>query len=300
MWAVRRGFGVEGGESVVPSRSNADELSVAAVQFAVGPSKQENLSRAAELVARAAAGGARLVVLPEKFNGLGSPDVLRACAEPLESGESVAAMRRWATEYGIFLVGGSITEQHEDGRLTNTSVVLGPDGECLAVYRKIHLFDITVGDEVYRESDLEDPGEDIVVVDVDGWSVGLSICYDLRFPELYRILMLRGAELIVVPAAFTLLTGRDHWEVLLRARAIENQCYVVAANECGQRADGKRTYGRSMVVDPWGTMIAQASDGDAVVPSTLQHARVDAVRSSLPALQHRRSASYAWPEPTVA
>jgi len=284
----------------VPSNRSPDELPVAAVQFAVGPSKHVNLTRAAELVARAADSGARLVVLPEKFNGFGSPEILRACAEPLESGETVAAMRGWAREHDIFLVGGSITEEHEDGRLTNTSVVFGPEGERLAVYRKIHLFDITVGDEVYRESDVETPGDEIVVVDVDGWSVGISICYDLRFPELYRILMLRGAEVIVVPAAFTLLTGRDHWEVLLRARAVENQCYVVAANECGQRSDGKRTYGRSMVVDPWGTITAQASDGDAVVATRLERSRVDAVRASLPALQHRRESAYVWPEAAVA
>jgi deaminated glutathione amidase len=212
----------------------------------------------------------------------------------------VAAMRAWAREHELHLVGGSITERAESGRLHNTSLVFDPRGELVATYRKIHLFDVEVGGHVYRESDVEDPGEAIVAVDVDGWTVGLSVCYDLRFPELYRILALRGADLLVVPAAFTLATGRDHWELLLRARAVENQAYVVAAGDWGEHPGGRRTYGRSMVVDPWGIVVAQAPDGDAVVTATLDRARVDEVRAALPALANRRPAAYAWPDAVTA
>lgn len=273
---------------------------MAAVQLGAGPDKGANITRARELVARAADDGARLVVLPEKWNGFGSGEILRACAEGLDDGESVEAMRGWAREHAIHLVGGSITERTESGRLMNTSLVFDPQGELIAAYRKIHLFDVEVAGHVYRESDVEDPGDEIVTVDVEGWTVGLSVCYDLRFPELYRILALRGATLIVVPAAFTLATGRDHWELLLRARAVENQCFVIGAGDFGAQPGGKRTYGRSMVVDPWGTVLAQASDGDAVVPARLDSQRMQEIRSSLPALANRRPHAYAWPDPVSA
>ncbi|MEA2358641.1 MAG: deaminated glutathione amidase [Solirubrobacteraceae bacterium] len=275
---------------------SASELPVAAVQLNAGTEKQANIDRAGQLVAQAAAAGARLVVLPEKWNGFGSSKILRACAEGLDDGESVAAMRDWARDHGIHLVGGSITERSESGRLFNTSLVFDPRGELVATYRKIHLFDVEVGGHVYRESDVEDPGEEIATVDVEGWTVGLSVCYDLRFPELYRILTLRGANVLVVPAAFTMATGRDHWELLLRARAVENQCYVIAAGDWGEHPGGRRTYGRSMIVDPWGVVIAQASDGDGVVTGVIETARVEEVRASLPALANRRPLAYDWPE----
>jgi predicted amidohydrolase len=275
---------------------SASELPVAAVQLNAGTEKQANIDRAGQLVAQAAAAGARLVVLPEKWNGFGSSKILRACAEGLDDGESVAAMRDWAREHGIHLVGGSITERSESGRLFNTSLVFDPRGELVATYRKIHLFDVEVGGHVYRESDVEDPGEEIATADVEGWTVGLSVCYDLRFPELYRILTLRGANVLVVPAAFTMATGRDHWELLLRARAVENQCYVIAAGDWGEHPGGRRTYGRSMIVDPWGVVIAQASDGDGVVTGVIETARVEEVRASLPALANRRPLAYDWPE----
>ncbi|MEA2277739.1 MAG: deaminated glutathione amidase [Solirubrobacteraceae bacterium] len=275
---------------------SASELPVAAVQLNAGTEKQANIDRAGQLVAQAAAAGARLVVLPEKWNGFGSSKILRACAEGLDDGESVVAMRDWAREHGIHLVGGSITERSESGRLFNTSLVFDPRGELVATYRKIHLFDVAVGGHVYRESDVEDPGEEIATADVEGWTVGLSVCYDLRFPELYRILTLRGANVLVVPAAFTMATGRDHWELLLRARAVENQCYVIAAGDWGEHPGGRRTYGRSMIVDPWGVVIAQASDGDGVVTGVIETARVEEVRASLPALANRRPLAYDWPE----
>lgn len=269
------------------------QLSVAAVQLAVGADKEQNIARVGALVAEAAARGAELVVLPEKWNGFGTPEVLRACAEPLSGGASIDAMRAWAVEHGITLVGGSITELDPvTGRLSNTSLAIDARGEIVGTYRKIHLFDVEVGSERYRESDVETAGDEVVSIRHGDWNVGITICYDLRFPELFRILALRGAGLIVVPAAFTMMTGRDHWELLLRARAVENQCYVLGADEFGVHPGGKRTYGRSTIVDPWGTVLAQAPDGDAVVVATLDPERLSAIRASLPALANRRPDAY--------
>jgi predicted amidohydrolase len=189
-----------------------------------------------------------------------------------------------------------VTERR-DGRekLSNTCPVYDGDGELVAVYRKIHMFDVEVGGQVYRESEAEEPGEGPVVCEIEGWRAGLTVCYDLRFPELYRIEALEGAELVTVPAAFTLFTGKDHWELLLRARAVENQLYVVAANQWGDIGGGKRTYGRSLVVDPWGVVLAAAPDDDGVVSAELDRPRMERVRSTLPSLANRRPAAYRWP-----
>jgi predicted amidohydrolase len=162
----------------------------------------------------------------------------------------------------------------------------------VAVYRKIHLFDVEVGGLVYRESEAEEPGDETVVCTVEGWPVGLSVCYDLRFPELYRGLAVDGAELVTVPAAFTMATGKDHWELLLRARAVENQCYVAAANQWGRAEGGKESYGRSTIVDPWGVVLAQAPDEDCVIAAELDRARLQEIRRTLPSLANRRPASY--------
>jgi predicted amidohydrolase len=275
----------------VPERAR-----ISCVQLTSGRDKPTNLDTAERLVARAAAEGAEIVVLPEKWNGLGNPEVLHAIAEPLDGGESVEAMARWARALGITLVGGSITERRDGHeKLSNTCVVFGPDGEVAAVYRKIHLFDVEVGGHVYRESEAEEPGEEPRVVDSEDWPIGLSICYDLRFPELYRILALEGARLVTVPANFTLYTGRDHWDPLLRARAIENQLYVAAAAQVGEPVPGRPSYGRSLVVDPWGIVLAQAPDGEAVITAELDLARLEEVRAKLPALASRRPAAYQWP-----
>jgi predicted amidohydrolase len=270
-------------------------MRVACVQINSSPSKAENLERMEPLVARAAATGADLVLLPEKWNGLGSHQILLDVAEPLDGGETVEAMGRWARTHGITLVGGSIAERR-DGRekLSNTCVVFDPEGEIAAVYRKIHMFDVEVGGVVYRESDSEEPGDRPVSWEVEGWQLGLTVCYDLRYPELYRILAVEGAELVTVPAAFTLFTGKDHWEVLLRARAIENQCYVLAANQWGL-VEGKASYGRSSIVDPWGVVLAQASDQDGVVTAELDRAHMERIRTSLPSLANRQPAAYTWP-----
>jgi predicted amidohydrolase len=271
----------------------ADRLRVACVQLNAGAAKADNLAKAERLVAEAAAAGAELVSLPEKWNAFGSVDALRAGAEPLDGGETVEAMAGWARRHGIALVGGSITESREGReKLSNTCVVFDPEGEIAAVYRKIHLFDVEVGGVVYRESEAEEPGDETVVCEAAGWALGLSICYDLRFPELYRALALAGAHLVTVPAAFTLATGKDHWELLLRARAVENQCYVAAANQWGMTPDGKASYGRSVIVDPWGVVLATAPDEDCVITADLDRARLERIRRDLPSLANRRPAAY--------
>ncbi|MDX6583668.1 MAG: deaminated glutathione amidase [Solirubrobacterales bacterium] len=277
-------------------------MRAAAIQLNSTADKARNLEVAGGLVARAAGAGAELVVLPEKWNLLGSGDELVAGAESLGSGATIAAARGWARELGIHLVAGSISERPEhaepgDGaeRLFNTSCLIDPDGEIAAVYRKIHMFDVDVGGVSYRESENEQPGGEIVSAPVAGVEVGLTICYDLRFPELYRILAIRGARIITIPAAFTLATGRDHWEVLLRARAIENQAFLIAPNQFGEAPPHYSSYGNSMIVDPWGIVLAREGEGDRVVAAELDLSRQDEIRSSLPSLANRRPQAYAWP-----
>jgi predicted amidohydrolase len=274
----------------------ADRLRVACVQLNAVNEKDDNIERAERLVAQAAATGADIVMLPEKWTGIGPREVIRAVAESLDDGEATLAMRGWAKKHGITLHGGSIVERREGReKLSNTSVVIDPEGAIAAVYRKIHLFDVQVGGHVYRESETEEPGDQLVRTEVEGWKLGLTICYDLRFPELYRLLALEGCEALAVPAAFTLFTGKDHWEPLLRARAIENQCFVVAANQWGSYADGKAAYGRSMIIDPWGVVVAQAPDGDGVISAELDRERIADVRRRIPALANRQPAAYQWP-----
>jgi predicted amidohydrolase len=273
-----------------------DRIRVACVQMTSRADKAANLETAERLVAQAAATGADLVVLPEKWNAIGDAAALRTAAEPIEGGESVAAMSEWARRHGITLVGGSITERR-DGRekLSNTSLVLDTDGSVVATYRKIHLFDVEVGGVTYRESEAEEPGAEPVVTRVEDWGLGLTVCYDVRFPELYRILALEGAELVTVPAHFTTPTGKDHWHVLLRARAIENQCYVAAAAQIGETLPGKPAYGRSLIVDPWGLVVAQAPDEETVIAAELDRAHLQEIRAKLPSLANRQPNAYRWP-----
>jgi deaminated glutathione amidase len=275
-----------------------DRIRIACVQLTASADKTANLERAERLVARAASLGADVIALPEKWNGVGNPEQLHALAEPLEGGESVAALSRWAQTHGVSIVGGSITERREGHeKLSNTSIVVAPDGSVSALYRKIHLFDVEVGGLVYRESEAEEPGDEPVVTQVEDWPVGLTVCYDIRFPELYRVLALEGAELVTVPANFTERTGRDHWEVLLRARAIENQLYVVAPAQFGEPMPGRRSFGRSLVADPWGTVLAQAPDEECVIVAELDRGRVRDVRARLPSLANRQPDAYRWPTP---
>jgi predicted amidohydrolase len=276
----------------------SETLRVACVQLTSRADKAANIEKAEGLVARAAATGADVVLLPEKWNAIGDPEVLHRAAETLGEGESVEAMAGWAKQHGITLVGGSITERREGReKLSNTSLVFASDGSITGIYRKIHMFDVEVGGHVYRESDAEEPGDEPVVVDVEGWPMGLTVCYDVRFPELYRILALHGAEVVTVPAHFTLYTGRDHWELLLRARAVENQYYVVAAAQIGETLPGRLSYGRSLIADPWGTVIACAPDEETVISAELDRRRLEEVRAKLPSLASRQASAYRWPTP---
>ena len=270
-------------------------MRVAAIQLNATDDRDRNLEVAESLVRDAAAAGADLVALPEKWTFLGPPEGIVAAAEPL-SGPSMRAASAWARELGIHLLAGSYPERPAGNEKPfNTSVMLGPDGEILSVYRKLHMFDVEVGGVTYRESEAEDPGDEIVVTDVGGLLTGLSVCYDLRFPELYRIMALRGARLFTVPAAFTERTGRDHWEVLLRARAIENQAFVLAPNQIGEAPPHYRSYGHSMIVDPWGLVIARAPDTEGFVSAELDLESQERIRDSLPSLRNRRPAAYRWP-----
>jgi predicted amidohydrolase len=268
----------------------------AAVQLQSTPDRDRNLETADRLTRAAASAGAELVVLPEKWPVLGTPEQTIAGAEPFD-GPILGWAQQTARELGIDLVAGSFSERIErDERGRNTSIHVGPDGELKASYRKIHMFDVEVGGRVYKESEHEAPGEEIVLSETaGGLGLGLTICYDVRFPELYRILAVKGAEIIVVPAAFTFATTRDHWEILLRARAIEGQAFVVAANQIGEHAPGIRSGGRSMIVDPWGVVLATAPDAETFIVAELDLERQAEIRRTLPSLANRRPEAYRWP-----
>ncbi len=260
----------------------------AVCQINSGPDRKANLAQARELVGRAAGLGASFVALPENFELMASSQEKREQAEPLD-GPTIRSLRELAHALGITLLCGSLAERAEGGKVHNTSVLVGPDGALLAAYRKVHLFDVEIGDgATYRESELVVPGEEAITAATPVGQVGLSVCYDLRFPELYRRLSRAGAEILTVPAAFTLMTGKDHWEVLLRARAIENQCYVVAAAQHGSHPGNRLTYGHSMIVDPWGIVLACCPDGPGVAVAEIDRRAIERIRRSLPALQHRR------------
>ena len=262
----------------------------AAIQMNAGPDKPANLERAERLVRVGAARGANLVALPEVFNWRGKRNEQAAAAETLD-GESLTLMARLARELQIHIVAGSITEQAAagDSRCYNTSVLLGPDGKQIAVYRKIHLFDIDLpGRVTVRESDTKLAGADVVTASTPLGAIGLSICYDLRFPELYRRLTFAGAQIIAIPSAFTFPTGEAHWEPLIRARAIENQAYMIAPAQFGPNVYGYSDYGNSMIVDPWGRVIARAADQEGVVVAPIDLEYQERVRRELPALKHAR------------
>jgi predicted amidohydrolase len=312
-------------------------LRVAAVQLNSTADTAANVAAADRLTRAAAADGAGLIVLPEKWSVLGTDEDLRAGAEKLD-GPAVSWARAIARELSIDLVAGSIVEApvndrasiggklahtsahgdaggtladtavhgdaggtladtavHGDagGKLANTSVHVGPDGEVRAVYRKLHMFDVEVEGRSYRESAVTEPGEEIVLsATADGVELGMAICYDLRFPELFGALALRGARVVVLPSAFTLPTTRDHWEILVRARAIENEVFVIAANQVGAHPGGHHSGGRSMIVDPWGVVLARAEDREGFVAADLDLDRQLRIRAQLPVLAHRRPQVY--------
>ena len=267
-------------------------MRVAAVQLTSTADRTRNLAAAERYIRAAANDGARLIALPEMFNALGDPDVLRAGAELLD-GPTLSWAKELARQLGIWLVAGSIMERVAgQSKLFNTSCLFGPRGEVRATYRKIHLFDCDVPGASLRESDTVLPGRDIVRAEADGVPLGLSICFDLRFPELFRILAVGGVRLIVLASAFTERTGRDHWEILVRARAIENQVFVLAANQVGASTPRLRWLGRSMIVDPWGVVLAQAPDREGYILADLDFEAQDRMRAQLPSLANRRPESY--------
>jgi predicted amidohydrolase len=266
-------------------------ITAAAVQMNSGEDKGANYATAERLVRAAVADGATLVVLPEYFNCLGDRRRMLAEAEPLD-GPTATFLRGLAKSSGVTLVGGTFCERIGDGsKARNACLVVDPRGEVVAVYRKMHLFDVDLpGKLTYCESTWLAAGDDVVVCEAAGFRTAIAVCYDVRFPELFRRFADDGAEVVAFPSAFTKQTGRDHWELLLRARAVENQCYVVAANQTGRHA-ALETFGHSLIIDPWGVVAADAGEGEGFVTASLLRARLDEVRAQLPALQHRRLAA---------
>ncbi|MFP6611999.1 MAG: carbon-nitrogen hydrolase family protein [Pirellulales bacterium] len=261
----------------------------AAVQLNSSEDKVANLRQTTEFVAQAAERGARLVALPEMFNCIGHFDVVVKNAEPIP-GPTTDAIQELARRWSIVILAGSIAEKSpQASKAYNTSVLYSAGGELLARYRKVHLFDINLPNRVHvTESNWIIPGDRAVTADMGFGRAGLSICYDLRFPEFYRRLADQRADVIFAPAAFTSATGRDHWETLVRARAIENQAFVIAPNQCGQHADGLQTYGNSMIVGPWGNVLARATDQEGIVCAEIDMRALQQIRTQLPALNHRR------------
>jgi predicted amidohydrolase len=271
-------------------------MRVAAVQLTSTPDKERNLATAGALVTAAAGAGAELVALPELFNRWGSARELREGAEPLD-GPTITWAREHARTLRIWLLAGSITERIDGSEQhANTSCLIAPDGEIVATYRKIHLFDVNVEGFAYQESANVLPGEEIVVADAGPLRIGMSICYDLRFPEEFRIQALRGANVVTLPSAFTAPTGKDHWEPLLRARAIENQVFVIAPDQRGASTPKLLWHGRSMIVDPWGVVLAQAPDTECFITADLDLEAQQDVRTRIPSLANRRPQTYDWPE----
>jgi len=274
---------------------------IAVLQMNSGEDKAANIETALRLIDEAAATGARMVVLPEIWTYLGDEEGNRANAEFIP-GPVTDALAQKARQHGIYVHGGSILEKRDgEPKLFNTAVVFDPTGQIVAKYSKMHMFDVVLdGVASYRESNTVQRGEEIVTFDMDGTTVGLAICYDLRFPELFRILRLRGAEVIVLPAAFTMTTGKDHWEVLLRARAIENQVYMVSCGQFGPDSSGKWCYGRSLVADPWGTVIATAPDRECVLRATIDPEYLQKIRRQVPSVENRQADLYRWPDAVLA
>ena len=267
---------------------------VGVVQMDTGDEKEKNILKAEKWIRELAEKGAKLIVFPENMHcigenrGEGGPR-----REPLD-GFTVSRLVEKAREFGVYVLIGSIAEEIPgENRNFNTSVLLNPEGRKAAVYRKLHTYDVTLPDGTeIRESDWVRPGREIIVVKTELGNLGLSICYDLRFPELYRLLALQGAEMILVPANFLERTGKAHWESLLRARAIENGCYVVAANQYGKKPTGIEAFGNSMVIDPWGTVITRAADHESCFTAEIDPDEVKRIRSQIPSLKNRRGDVY--------
>ena len=266
-------------------------ISAAVIQLSSQDDVSRNLARVAVLIGEAASAGAHIVALPENFAYTGDDEGKRSVAERLDgNGPILSALASVARDCSVHIVAGGMPEVSEDPRKPyNTSVLIDPRGVPVAAYRKVHLFDVDLPDGTsLRESDATTPGHEAVVARVRDVPLGMSVCYDLRFPELYRALERRGARVVTVPSAFTLTTGKDHWHVLLRARAIENQVFVLAPAQHGKHPSGRQTYGKSLIVDPWGDVLAQCGEGEGFATARLDLAYQDRVRAALPCLAHRR------------
>ena len=270
------------------------QLRIAVIQLNSREQFSENMAAVAQALERAAAMGAQVVALPEFWTYLGPYAGFEAVAQTIP-GPAVHLLQEQARKHKMIVHGGSMVEKHPQiaGKFHNTSVLIDQDGQIVAQYRKIHLFDVDLANgEKHYESKRIVPGNQVVTAELGGVTFGLSVCYDLRFPELYRTLALRGAQIVFIPAGFTLHTGRDHWEVLVRARAIENLCYVVAPAQVGSYPPDRQCFGRSMIVDPWGLVLAQAPDEPTVIMAEIDLARVEQARAQIPCLQHRQPQTY--------
>jgi predicted amidohydrolase len=268
-------------------------MRVAVVQLNTQDDLARNLERVRHWVAQAAGAGAQFVALPENFAFMGEEAQKRELAERVDGafpGPILGALMESAKEHGVWIVGGGMPERSDDvARPFNTSVLVDPKGAVVASYRKVHLFDVSLPDGTsLRESAATSPGSEAVSAEVMGVRLGMTVCYDVRFPELYRQLVDQGARVVTVPSAFTVTTGKDHWHPLLRARAIENQVYVLAPAQHGRHPKGRQTFGKSIIVDPWGEVVAQVSEGEGYAAATLDFAYQDRVRTSLPSLLHRK------------
>jgi nitrilase len=274
------------------SNANPLELKIAGIQMVSTPGLQENLETASRLIKTAALNGAQVAVLPEYFCIMGLKDTDKVSArEVFGSGPMQERLAAIAKENGIYLVAGTIPlEAKNPNKVLNTTLVFNPDGQRVGRYDKIHLFGFQTSAERYQESETIEAGEEpsMVKITIDGveWKLGLSICYDLRFPELYRTL--GQVDCHIIPAAFTYTTGKDHWEILLRARAIENQCYVLASAQGGTHQNQRRTWGNTMLIDPWGTVLSTLPEGEGFISGVLSKDKLNEVRSKLPALAHRK------------
>jgi predicted amidohydrolase len=271
-------------------------LKTAAIQVNTQNNPGENLAQVEHLLDQAAGMGAQFAALPEYWSYLGPISGFEQAAQTVP-GPLIARLQEKARQHRMIVHGGSIVEHHPElpGKFYNTSVLINREGEIVAQYRKIHLFDVNLTNgEKHYESERIAPGNELVTAEIDGITFGLTVCYDLRFPELYRLLTLRGAQILLVPAAFTLHTGRDHWEILLRARAIENLCYVVAPAQVGSHPPNKQCFGRSMIVDPWGLVLAQAPDLPGVTMAEIDLEAIERARAQIPCLENRRPETYRW------
>lgn len=269
--------------------SNMNNFIAAAVQMTSVNNRESNLRKAEELLSRGVELGAKLLALPENFSFMGSEKEKAAVVEELDKGPSVAFLKDFALKNNVTILGGTLPLKAEGGKVYNTSLLIDSCGNISARYDKIHLFDVNIsGGESHQESRLVEPGKEAVTVDTPLGRLGFSVCYDLRFPELYRKMSQEGARIIFSPAAFTVETGLAHWEVLIRARAIENQVYMIAPAQYGRHSETRRTFGNAMIVDPWGKVLAKAADREMVITAEIDLDYEDEIRKGLPCLNHRK------------